>query len=271
MKRAGFSLIELLVVIAIIGILAGLLFPVFARARERARRTQCVSSMREVGRAIQMYLSDNEELFPSDRLLPFTGNPLLVNAQDADMNLNLGEEGGQPEPDETALIPWYERIRPYAKSDSLLLCPHDFNRKVSLKMLWSEFSQEVDRPASFGTNRWFEFDTAYLKFPTRPADTILLAEVIGKRRLLSIPGGDSLWTQYEVLEMDVPWWQWPGDKQTWPLQIGTMPKKAAMRDIALDRHNGGSNYLYVDGHVKWARFEEVWGNAQSTNQFWPQR
>jgi prepilin-type N-terminal cleavage/methylation domain-containing protein/prepilin-type processing-associated H-X9-DG protein len=60
----GFTLIELLVVIAIIAILAAILFPVFARARENARRSSCQSNMKNIGLAFQQYLQDYDELFP---------------------------------------------------------------------------------------------------------------------------------------------------------------------------------------------------------------
>lgn len=63
--RGGFTLIELLVVIAIIAILAALLFPVFARARESARRTACMSNVRQIGLSLAMYVQDNDETTPS--------------------------------------------------------------------------------------------------------------------------------------------------------------------------------------------------------------
>ncbi len=72
-RRHGFTLIELLVVIAIIGILAAMLFPVFARAREAARKIQCLSNVKNIAMAIQMYVTDYDALFP------FEHNPEAVD------------------------------------------------------------------------------------------------------------------------------------------------------------------------------------------------
>ncbi|MFO8079163.1 MAG: prepilin-type N-terminal cleavage/methylation domain-containing protein [Armatimonadota bacterium] len=63
-QRAGFTLIELLVVIAIIAILAAILFPVFARAREKARQSSCLSNVKQLNLGVMMYVQDYDETFP---------------------------------------------------------------------------------------------------------------------------------------------------------------------------------------------------------------
>src|SRR5713226_5188933 len=96
-KRFAFTLIELLVVIAIIAILAAILFPVFAQARERARMTACVSNMRQIGSGLMMYVQDYDEAFPFCRFhVDQTGQPVYV---------------------------WRNAIRPYLKSLDVLGCP----------------------------------------------------------------------------------------------------------------------------------------------------
>jgi prepilin-type N-terminal cleavage/methylation domain-containing protein/prepilin-type processing-associated H-X9-DG protein len=89
MKRRGFTLIELLVVIAIIAILAAILFPVFAKAREKARQTSCLSNVKQLALAIQMYVGDYDETLPrgtdwgnglSHYQFPDLLNPYIKNA-----------------------------------------------------------------------------------------------------------------------------------------------------------------------------------------------
>src|SRR5207245_11790909 len=95
-RKPAFTLIELLVVIAIIAILAAILFPVFAQARERARMTACVSNMRQIGSAVIIYTQDYDETFP---YAFFHGN-----------------KGGTPDPSYV----WKNAIRPYLDRKSVV-------------------------------------------------------------------------------------------------------------------------------------------------------
>ncbi len=102
-QRLGFTLIELLVVIAIIAILAAILFPVFARARENARRASCMSNLKQMGLGAMMYAQDNDETLPP--LAWSAGSYLWPN--------------GSTNPRNT----WFLRIYPYVKSTQLFNCP----------------------------------------------------------------------------------------------------------------------------------------------------
>ena len=101
----GFTLIELLVVIAIIAILAAILFPVFARARENARRASCQSNLKQVGLGLLQYVGDYDEI------LPFSFFGSAGNSTPA---------GASPDN-----YKWMDAIQPYVKSEQLFNCPSD--------------------------------------------------------------------------------------------------------------------------------------------------
>ena len=100
-SRAAFTLIELLVVIAIIAILAAILFPVFAQAREQARKTSCLSNVKQLNTGCQMYIQDYDETIP-----------LTVGS-------NPGENG-------LTVMTWQDMVQPYVKSYQILFCPDGF-------------------------------------------------------------------------------------------------------------------------------------------------
>lgn len=108
MKRRGFTLIELLVVIAIIAILAAILFPVFARAREKARQTSCLSNVKQMMTAWLMYAQDYDEM--SNRYAGYTAPALVI------------PDGG---PDY-----WFELLHPYVKNSQIFSCPSYRNVRV---------------------------------------------------------------------------------------------------------------------------------------------
>jgi len=107
MKRHGFTLIELLVVIAIIAILAAILFPVFAKAREKARSSSCLSNMKQIALATDMYCGDYDQTYP--------------------MSIYLAG---------TTVWTFYDALAPYMKNDQILVCPSEKQRGESSESVW---------------------------------------------------------------------------------------------------------------------------------------
>ncbi len=144
-RRHAFTLIELLVVIAIIAILAAILFPVFAQAREKARQIACLSNMKQIGLGIKMYAQDYDELFPmGNGYEPFNweNNPEANPYPSAGGGACQGEVNpvwtgvtlpGLPGPPLTGCIYGYEfyrflmhvQVGPYAKNQQIWYCTSD--------------------------------------------------------------------------------------------------------------------------------------------------
>ncbi len=121
--RKGFTLIELLVVIAIIAILAAILFPVFARAREKARQASCLNNVKELALAVQMYAQDYDETLPFSR-------------------------------HQTALgwTPWTMILEPYIKNWQLILCPSGTQRWASHSTRYHACSDGWGNWTDYGAN-----------------------------------------------------------------------------------------------------------------------
>ena len=110
----GFTLIELLVVIAIIAILAAILFPVFAQAREKARQTSCLSNGKQIGFGLAMYVQDYDETMPTG--LPHTAS---IN-------------GWVASSDYWSREPYDSQLAPYLKNDGIFNCPSAPNAIASV-------------------------------------------------------------------------------------------------------------------------------------------
>lgn len=142
--RRGFTLIELLVVIAIIAILASILLPVFAQAREAARKASCTSNAKQLVTAINMYAEDFEEV------LPFAGFDGVGTHKSS----------------------WMLQISPYVKNGAIFKCPSDPNPNNT----WDGTLADVS--VSYGYNFLF-LNSVALPAVNKPTETIVLMDSAG--------------------------------------------------------------------------------------------
>ncbi len=230
--RRAFTLIELLVVIAIIAILAAILFPVFAMAREKARAITCVSNCRQIGLALTMYVQDYDERYPQEH--PSTNNPVVDDSQGQLENIDYGSP--------------FDKILPYTGSDtdkqSLYICPDDPDPHGQdiLNSKGACISNGQAPPGgltSYVLNAYYLFGATLSSIP-EPAQSVYIAE----RRSDGNAATDFC---------DVHFHPWLGE---------VLPRRSpvdTVNPVAIDayRHSGGSNFVFADGHAKWQRFSQV--------------
>jgi prepilin-type N-terminal cleavage/methylation domain-containing protein/prepilin-type processing-associated H-X9-DG protein len=143
-RHRGFTLIELLVVIAIIAILAAILFPVFAQAREQARKTQCVNNMKQAGLGVQMYIQDYDETYP--------------------MSVYRARNTQNQECAYTML----SAIEPYIKNKDIYECP-SARKAMDLDAFWREYGLPG---GDCGRFQWLSYVANFALFEDGPANTI---------------------------------------------------------------------------------------------------
>lgn len=222
-RMRGFTLIELLVVVAIISILAGILFPVFALAREKARQSNCLSNCRHIGQAIMLYADDYDSAYP-----------LYAHAPKHD---NL----------------WYEVILPYLKVNEIFGCP-SVRGKV-LESLSARIGYGVNYSHVIMYGKGLGDGPQYIYRLDRPSETIMLADSQVQKGSNAGKGWPAIYCPVHN-PLGPTWYKDLGLDKTWALS---------------DRHNGGGNYVFADGHAKWMRRdtvinwsrergEELWGH-----------
>jgi prepilin-type N-terminal cleavage/methylation domain-containing protein/prepilin-type processing-associated H-X9-DG protein len=234
-SRRGFTLIELLVVIAILAILAAILFPVFAQARERARSTNCASNLKQLGLAFASYTSDYDDTLP----------PAAYNG-----------EPGKTVPDNFGSFRWPWLIKPYAKPNVLYYCPSDGTSYIDTK---SGEDYRDENSASFGYlwgllpnygyNWWYLAPDATTDDPATASSTksegVSLGEVASAAETIML--ADSVWTPKDDPTQTVLGYFLIYPPSQW---AGSPPVNGFSYGRVWPRHNNKANVLFVDGHVK---------------------
>ena len=227
-SRRGFTLIELLVVIAIIAILAAILFPVFQKVRENARKASCQSNMKQIGLAIVQYTQDSDEIFP------------------------VGRDGGNN-------TCWQEKIYPFVKSTGVFVCPDytvgpvNVHNQYILRTTDGSYLNPVPIPASYvgccGAPPNFGASSYPSSASYYPATALALPYSYGG--VTNVPF--------------VPQYNNQGFNATPVAKIDYPSSTIAVYDgkpdpnnddigwvggLAMQNHSGRCNYLFCDGHVK---------------------
>jgi prepilin-type N-terminal cleavage/methylation domain-containing protein len=232
MNRRGFTLIELLVVIAIIAILAAIMFPVFAQAREKGRQAVCISNMKQIGLALSLYSPDFDDTLPfacKSGTASWAGRPtwLMLVAPYIPVSLTTGINTSNSVkifncPTNTTPVPQF-----VIDNGHFGLSSYSANAAV-MDMLDDgdgDMDEDLDRDGYYGGKS--------LSFITNPSDTIALCEdhEISPSGTLGTIGCGS-WSTVFTGKTYIAWVPIGGTK---------------------GYHMGGDNWIFCDGHVKWMR------------------
>ena len=226
----AFTLIELLVVIAIIAILAAILFPVFARARENARRSSCQSNLKQIGIGIMQYVQDYDETYPF----------YVMNG-----STNPTQQG------------WGQIIQPYIKSAQVFQCPSES----------TEYTGSFASQNGYGANQsdYFYNKRICSRFVagSNPALNLGINMAAVSNVSVSIMSGDNSSNSLANSRMPQVISGNNGENCNGIIGAGTTANcgPEALNQTAATRHLEGANYLFADGHVKFQKPTQIYGNS----------
>lgn len=254
-KTRGFTLIELLVVIAIIAILAAILFPVFAKARAKARQTSCLSNTRQLSVAVLSYTQDYDEMSPPsiyDAGVSLGGYRFAFG-----WTVRFGDWGGL--------------INPYIKNEQIFRCPELSNVNHLSTWGWNHYYSymgTVIGPPGIWANR--DIGTGAQNSPLMHlSGGESLAAVVSPAQCIMLgDGGTHTDGDGATYCRTGGSWDWPGGYED--LMFGRyyngdlrFPPSGT---LPLTRHNGGQNYASWDGHAKWLKGNDTTWNRGAVHE-----
>lgn len=202
----GFTLIELLVVIAIIAILAAILFPVFARARENARRSSCQSNLKQIGLGVMQYTQDYDEKYPHNAYVCSAGN--IANKEYACAVT-------------TDYILWYHPLYPYLKSIQIFNCPSALDARLQKtnattgQWVYNAYPSYGWNTIYNGTSEVTPFSVASLASVEDPSGTIFAGDSTRYRMGAEIPNSGGNSDQPNPLHLDGTNYLWADGHVKW--------------------------------------------------------
>lgn len=284
LRKHGFTLIELLVVIAIIAILAAILFPVFAQAREKARQASCLSNEKQLGLAAHMYMDDFDgALYHHHEEFVLNDGTQIPTLPSSPAGCAGGGDGNS-----NAEKPWAIFFQPYIKNRQLMFCPSDpapRSRNMATDIVGynggiTVLGQECTAAPNGEQCLAEKSNTAMWSYLLNSIFThkscLYITEGVlpgfaTESVIASLPSPNVImFSERNSTVLDDPnsglYYIPQDDYDTWPgectlvryADCGITGAQSDQGWIKYDRHTGGSNYIYYDGHVKWLR----WGRAR---------
>jgi prepilin-type N-terminal cleavage/methylation domain-containing protein len=243
-KIGAFTLIELLVVIAIIAILAAILFPVFAQAREKARAISCLSNVKQVSLGVMMYVQDYDETYP-----------LYFYTYSGPAKLDLPFTPDEPE----TIIGWNEAIYPYIKNIQLFTCPDTPRaRTLTVGSDGTGFGADDSAPTGatgYAINARLSGNTGFLDDGRTNHPVLAIAGVEFAAATILLTEASSHCSD-GCSSSDENEWGWEGrhvDKlygDGWNFGAPPNADYISVGKPPLAKHTLGGNYALSDGHAK---------------------